>query len=152
MAPMRAKATPEVRDAKNILYRRAYRRVKRAIKAGFYIEAIAITESMICDRLESMLAVKNLEPVNLSTITRLMNKLENLKEFDADIKESLRTWNIDRGRAIHQMVKVTSEESDSWRERIAFAHEVAERGVKIEKNLQKVATRFTRSRRIKAPK
>lgn len=48
--------TSSVAKARQALYRSCTARIKEAIKLGFYLEAIALLESMITDRLESRIA------------------------------------------------------------------------------------------------
>jgi hypothetical protein len=48
--------TPELRRAKEELFRKAFSRIEKSISRGFHLEAIAIIESLICDRLETSIA------------------------------------------------------------------------------------------------
>ena len=45
--------TPEVGKARHELYRGALGHLKSAIEQGFYIEAVALCESVLSDRLEA---------------------------------------------------------------------------------------------------
>jgi hypothetical protein len=65
---MRSSYTPELGKNKQLLYREAHKRIKRAIKKGSHIEAIALLESIMSDRIESAISVVTGKQVNVSSL------------------------------------------------------------------------------------
>lgn len=135
---IRLKGSPEINSVKAKLIALAYRRVNRAIKAGFYVEAIALEESLICDRLEAILTRELNQPVELSTIGKLIKKLSPLEVVPVELLEELLTWQKLRSQAVHQFVKVLDENAISWRDRIAFSKMIAKEGLVLLKKLKQV--------------
>ncbi len=143
----RARSTPEINTLKAQLISSAFARAKRAIKAGFYIEAVAIEESLICDRLEAILARMSRAEVKVSTIGKL---LELLKPFDVlpeDLTEDLRLWQQHRSQAIHQIVKVTNTELSDWRRRLKFSKITAVDGLQLFQRLKQIDSRIARDQK-----
>ena len=128
---VRAKYSIAVGLTKYQLYKRTYARIDRAISSGFHIEAVALLESIICDRLESLLSVLTKDSVNASTIGRLLDKLKKFNIISADLELELREWNKERGFVIHQFVKITSTTETSWNSRLRYARDTALNGKKV---------------------
>ena len=124
------------------LIRSARQRVDRAIKSGFHIEATALLESLIADRIESSIEhktgeiqkVQNLGPLVKSALTHSIIR----EDFAADI----RNWSNNRAKVIHEMVKITSHNSGSLRERMMFARELALEGKEILQKLEKISKTY----------
>ena len=60
-------------------------RFNTAIEHSFYLEATALIESLICDRLESRLGELTQKPIEFGTLGNLLKKL-NLIETDTILK------------------------------------------------------------------
>lgn len=97
-------------------YAEAWRRVKAATEAGFYLEAIAIQESIIFDRLRSFVEYAAGEQVTDDTpYSTLINRLEAALNKDTkkqrrwnndkELIERLRDWGDRRNRAVHRIVR-----------------------------------------------
>ena len=127
-----------VSGVKNELYRRAYRKIDRSIKSGFHIEAIALLESIMCDRLESLLERVSGDYIAVSTLGQLLEKLRPHQVIPRELEDEIRAWNRQRGLVIHEIVKVTLTASTSWNERISFARITALEGVVLLKKVRKI--------------
>ena len=140
--------TPQLGKAKYELYVQTYKRIERARKAGFHIEAIALTESLICDRLESLRTALTRNESQVSTIGRLLRDIAPYNVLSSELIEDLRTWNAMRGLSIHQIPKITSTEDVSWVKRIAYTREVAAQGLLVLKKLRRESDKVIRDSRV----
>lgn len=106
-------------------------RIEKSIKAGYFCEAIAISESVIGDRLESRYSYLKKENVGFKTLGSLIKGLENL-ETDGkmiQILEELNTWRNARNKALHELVKVEDGvPHTSWNDRMTQLKSDAESG------------------------
>jgi hypothetical protein len=120
------------------LYREAHKRLSRAIKNGFHIEAIAITESIMSDRIESAISSITGQVVEIDSLGRLISMFHLEHPIDDEFRIELREWNRARGQVIHQMVKLTNEHQATWHERMTFVRHTAIQGEMLLKELRKV--------------
>jgi hypothetical protein len=106
----------ETNTTKYESYAEAWRRMKAAIDAGFYLEAIAIQESIIFDRLRSFVEHATGEEVrDDSPYSKLIKRLEAALNKDAgkekrwdndkELVERLKKWGDRRNRAVHRIVR-----------------------------------------------
>lgn len=153
----------EVGRARYELYRGAHRRLKQALSLGFWIEAIALCESMISDRLESRISHLNnheSEARRHQVLGGLVNRLKSTEKkrgYEAihALYEEVRLWNAERNRAIHHAVKISDgEEFRKWDERYAELEQVARSGADIVKRLSDELKRIklTEERKQKRPR
>jgi len=70
---------------KYLSYKEAYSRMDKAIKNGFYFEAITIQESILSDRLLSFVVSKNLIEINENEIHKNKVSLGNLINATKDL-------------------------------------------------------------------
>ena len=138
-------ASPELNSKKVLLIASAYKRINRANRMGFYIEAIAIEESLICDRLEAILSRKSIQEVEISTIGKLVIKIRENEILDHDFCDELIIWQKNRSLIIHEMVKVTSEEPPAWSTRMQFAKKVSFEGLQLLNRLSNLEYRYSSS-------
>jgi len=91
-------------------YLAAFKRVERCLEEGFHLEAIAILDSLIGDRLASRLAyLLNKESNARWTVGGLCHKLLNGAETDSAFRacaEQIRGWTERRNRAMHATAKI----------------------------------------------
>lgn len=118
----------DMRRAKQELFRQAFKRVDYSISKGFHLEAIAIIESLICDRLETTVTVITGEQISPKNLGPLIRTLESLQEFPAELIVELNQWRRDRNLVMHQMVKITHHEVFEWKSRLKFARITAQNG------------------------
>ncbi|MDP2321901.1 MAG: hypothetical protein Q8O42_21495 [Acidobacteriota bacterium] len=129
-----ATASTNVGSTRYRLYRDAYAHADRAIRAEFYLEAIAITESLLSDRLESRATFLLKGDFSFKTLEKLIQKLS---EIEPDptlrnlISQDVNGWKGSRNRALHEMAKLAHGESETWHERMAALPEVAKNGLAV---------------------
>ena len=109
------------------MWRSAQRRMRRAIEKGFYLEAIALQESMIADRLESL--IDDGVDVEMLTLGRLLKRTKG--RISDDAWTAIDEWRLERNGALHQMVKYGPDFPLSWRGTLALAHTTATPGVRV---------------------
>lgn len=85
--------------------------IERSIELGFFCEAIAVSESIISDRLESRLSWLTKESVGFKTLGWLIN---TLRQYESDqelihLLGDLDAWRKRRNGALHEMVKVSDD-------------------------------------------
>ena len=134
--------SPEIGKARNTLFSEAFRRIDRAISAGFHLEAVAILESLICDRLEMAISIKLESSIRPGNLGPLLSKAKSLGIYSEELLEELNSWRSSRNQVMHQMVKITDSKSFNWRERIKFARKTAIEGKEILKQIQKRNSRL----------
>ncbi len=136
--PTRIENSALARKAREDLYHHAYSRVNKAIARGFHIEAIAILESLMCDRLENLLQAINPESkVELGSLGKLYNSVNKEVEIPVLLLADLKHWNKARGQVIHQLVKISDVDAVNWRDRMAFARKTSREGKLILNELRK---------------
>lgn len=97
-------------------YGEAWRRMKTATEAGFYLEAIAIQESIIFDRIRSFVEHATGDVVaDHPPYGKLVRRLEAALNKDAgkerrwnndkDLVDRLSKWADQRNKAVHQIVR-----------------------------------------------
>ncbi len=128
------------------LIRSARKRVDRAIQSGFHIEATALLESLIADRIESVIENKTGEVQKVQNLRTLVKNAISLGIISEDLAADIRSWSDNRAKVVHEMVKVSSENSGSWRERMTFARQLAVEGKEILKKLGKISRTYRPSR------
>lgn len=101
---------------KYLSYSAAWERMDQAIQQGFFLEAVAIQESMIFDRLRSFLSfyedgeIDNRVPLK-RIVRRWQDALNRMAHedasfsFDANLVTDTLAWVDDRNAAIHTIVR-----------------------------------------------
>ena len=109
----------------------AISRYNTAIEHSFFLEATALMESLISDRLESRLGELKKGPVSFDTIGNLLNSLRKV-ETDRVLKEimnkQINTWCGDRNTVIHQAAKIELGKKKEWNDFINQAEKTAKDG------------------------
>ena len=125
-------------QARKMLYQHAIPRVKDAIENRYPLEAIALLESMIADRLEARVAAlpaKNgvRAARTFSMLAKLATTLrsENSGESgDAKgIYQEVAEWARHRNKALHEMVKLAEGNTEEWGARMNEAQSAATKGL-----------------------
>ena len=109
------------------LYRNGIGRVERALREGFWLEAITLEESLISDRLEYLLAHVTGQHRH-TTLADLLNRIERDVPphlIDNDLMEAVNTWRQQGNAALHMMMKFSSKQETPWLERLAQCREAA---------------------------
>ena len=99
------------------IIRAAMNRYNTAIEHRFYLEATALIESLICDRLESRLGELTKSPVSFDTIGELLKKLRTIETDGVLIEimnKQLNSWCGERNKVIHQAAKFELGKKKDW--------------------------------------
>lgn len=131
---------PQVGAARYDAYKSTIDQYHKAMEADFYIEAIALMESIISDRIESMLnAILKNDDNSFNTSGHLadvaihnatITQCRPIVDVLAEIKE----WSKKRNDAIHKMAKLSHieiEKSISFSDKYAALEEVAQEGYSL---------------------
>ena len=138
---------PKIGKAKEELFRSAFSRIDNSISRGFHLEAITITESLICDRLETLISVVTENRIKAMNLGPLLKIVRQLPEFPPQLADEIDDWRIDRNYVVHQMVKITTEEVFDWRSRMKFARITAIRGQSLVKDVHATTNRIKRAQK-----
>jgi len=120
---------------------RAARRVSEAIGDGFFIEAIALQDSMISDRLEEFLGMHK-DRVTMNSLGQLAQLSRDLApaEFTA-LADRILVWADHRNVAMHQMVKVGPTYHGTWDTRVEHARRTAGAGQELLRDVESAVAR-----------
>ena len=144
---IKSKHNPKIGKAKEELFSSAFSRIDNAISRGFHLEAITITESLICDRLETLISVVTENRIKAMNLGPLLKIVRQLPEFPPELADEIDDWRIDRNYVVHQMVKITTEEVFYWRSRMKFARITAIRGQSLVKDVHATTNRIKRAQK-----
>ena len=136
----RALAIPgtEVGRRRQELYKGAYARINDAMAAGYYLEAIALTESLLSDRLESRASYLRGRDFGFRTLGDLIKEHRRI-ENDATLKTmvvgEVGQWAKARNTALHEIAKLAAGDARTWSERIAELAPTAKQGLALLRRL-----------------
>lgn len=131
----------EVGKLRKELYAHAYKQIAHAKSNECWLEIIALCDSLIGDRIESLVArLKNHSVENriILTVKQACSKHRNTlidSGFPAILLSSVEEWADNRNRHIHEMVKVREEERLSWNNRIRLLKTDALKGVSLSRKV-----------------
>ena len=130
---------------RNALIRSGLDQYKKAMDEGFYIEAIALMESLVSDRMESTL--NYLYPyMNYSygTAVQLADSLMKANCFSEQLLLEIKDWAKLRNDAVHQMMKLMPGQQQTFQERHDGLKRCAEIGnelfVKLNREKEKLTS------------
>jgi hypothetical protein len=110
----------------------------KAIAAGFFLEATALAESLIADRMESRLAYLTGVDVEFMTLGKVRLELSTV-EIHEPIKTYINTkvaqWASKRNKVVHRAAKISKVAPKVWEDYLVNAKEVAEEGYVIFREL-----------------
>jgi len=118
------------RSAKGDIFAKAYARARRALSSGFYVEAIAICDSLITDRLRLIMMSNSEIPADRASTGKIANFFISSKipSFDESLWTDVVDWSRARNRHAHEMGNISGNDLIPWRQRLAQAKKVAEEG------------------------
>ena len=130
-------------------YKATIDRINKAMDAGFYVEVIALCESIIADRLESLAnQISQSSQYSYETMGRLTDYLLGSKQRDllsqeiVDVVNEIKNWTKKRNSAVHEMAK--NIECD-FMEKYAKLKETAEEAIKLFRKLDNEIRKFRKS-------
>jgi len=112
------------------IYRHGIGRVERALREGFWLEAITLQESLISDRLEYLLHHVTGRHKH-TTLAELLTRVERDVPpdlIDVDLMTRVDDWRKQRNAALHMMMKFSLVQNTSWLERLGRCREAAWEG------------------------
>ena len=138
----------EVGQLRYDTYRKSISRIKSSIDAGYYLEAITLTESLIADRLESRLNfLTKSDAFSFKTLGKLQegiiehDTVDELKRMMIYLKGDLDLWRDLRNKALHRMAKIKEGDSKEWEDKIAECMKIANDGEELRKRIFKLTRR-----------
>ena len=144
----------EVGQARQELYKKTMARIENAMSDGYALEAVALLESVIADRLESRLAFIHENAENkrtYSTIGRLHGQLttqEPIEPPDAiELYNAIKSWADDRNKALHRFAKHAENCDLTWDQKYENASATAELGRKLFRDLDNMIRRLNRQQK-----
>ena len=109
-------------------WRSAWERIDAAISEGYFLEAIALEDSLITDRLESLMNTQR-DAVAMQAIGEAIKwAVANSSNEFGSLRGELFHWLDDRNRYLHQMAKHAADWQVTWDVRLPGARDVALRG------------------------
>ncbi|MBO5086644.1 MAG: hypothetical protein J6B65_05340 [Paludibacteraceae bacterium] len=142
-------ATEGVGQSRYETYKATIDRINKAMDAGFYVEVIALCESIIADRLESLAnQISQSSKYSYETMGRLTDYLLGAKQRDllsqeiVDVVNEIKNWTKKRNSAVHEMAK--NIEGD-FMEKYAKLKETAEEAIKLFRKLDNEIRKFRKS-------
>jgi len=135
-ARQRAHYSPDVGQARGDLYGKALGRAEAAFQSGFFLETIALVESLMADRLESVISLLDGEPARFGTVGEAVHELKKRLSAvpgaqDLPLFGAVTAWSRDRARWIHEFAKVPAAEDLDWDERLEDARRTAREGLDL---------------------
>lgn len=119
-------------------YTVAFDRMKLAQEEKFYLEAVTIAESIICDRLLSFLVEKGAfenekeETIIKKSFGRLIKLWKSRAVDDTDLVNAVDLWREKRNEIVHGIVKsLPSTEHPDIEDFLAYARETAKEGEEL---------------------
>ena len=143
--------TPGVAQNRFEIFKEVISRYNQSMQDQYYLEAIALCESLITDRMESRLGELKNADVEFGTLSNLKDQLLGFKgypklETDAILEKLYNkicsTWAGERNKAIHQSAKISKASTKDWNAFLSEAKKTAEDGMKYFRELDKQLTKL----------
>ena len=128
---------PEVGKERHNRYAAAIDKCNAAMQAGFYVESIAIIESLIGDRLESISNQISGGGQDYKTVSKLIEYLKGKNAnslLNPDILSTLELisdWFKKRSFAVHELAKLTPDIKESFSDSYNKLPNIAEEGLSL---------------------
>ena len=136
-----ASSHPDVGNDRHNLIRPACDRIKRALDEEYYLEAIALIESVLADRLEGRAAyliekfgmkdfLKGNKHVGIGILCANLGDKEEPIAALRNAAIQVKGWIVGRNEAVHGLPKLREESQGTWEQRTQSLKTVALDGVK----------------------
>ncbi len=134
--------TSEVKLIKKRIWAMASIQLRDAMEEGYWIEAVAIEESMMVDAIESYLQKHYREDKFLTLGDGISAILQlNLVDKDEALFIRARRWVNERNVVIHELMKVNKKAQLSWEQKMNNNLGVATEGQDLAKEIKKWSSR-----------
>ena len=137
---------------KHEIIKLAISRFNVALEHSFFLEATALIESLICDRLESRIGELTNKPVEFGTLGDLLKKLNSI-ETDIELKNIMNNilyqWAGKRNIVVHQAAKIELGKKKDWNDYLRLAESTAIEGRKAFDNYNKQLQKLRRQKTSK---
>lgn len=139
----------DVGSKRHELYKGVIGKINSAIEAGYYLEAITLEESLICDRFASRftylckdkeleqkvekkyLLGQNFYSMTLGDIKFIAEEIETNIEIKDFCNDSVFEWRNKRNFALHEIAKLTETDTDTFANKYSKLKEIAMDGLKV---------------------
>lgn len=132
----------------------AIARYNQAIDAGFFVEAVALVESLISDRMESFVN-EYFEPDDYSNdkLFNLCSAIQKTKEEEIKkIADQINNWKNQRNDAIHALAKIEETDTENpFRRKYKAAEECAKEGMVLFRKLDKAILVYRKRKNQQTP-
>lgn len=127
----------ELKEIKKRIWANGAIQLREAIEDGYWIEAVAIEESMMADAIESWLQ-NHYKLDKLRTLRDGVNAVLRLgpKSSDEEVFLKVKSWINDRDIVIHELMKVNKKIQLSWEQKMNFNLAVATEGRDLAKEIK----------------
>lgn len=146
---LRSPRTETTNRMKAELISKAISRTQTAIKRGFHLEAVTLIESLISERLESLIEHSLGENTQTKNLGPLIKQCESLNLLSKEELQDLTYWKNDRAKIIHEMVKIRSARDANWSLRMKFAGQTAREGLVLLEKLQAITRKAKQASKLK---
>lgn len=115
------------------IFRLCYRRAKRAVRSGFYLEGITLSETLILNRIEAVLRDSAGVRFDRFSVGKALRGVEShkIEIVDRSLVSDTWSWVDVRNDLSHHFSRVVVEEGLVWRLRLRKAREAAELGIQL---------------------
>lgn len=129
--------------AKGKLVRRALSLSRAAIESGFYLEAIALVDSVVSECINRIVFYSSDFPLKGKGINDSLRKMETkqISLFDSTLTADTLSWGKHRNRAIHGFIRLNEFDGADWDSRRELVRFQAEDGYKLARRWLKEATK-----------
>ena len=145
----------DVRGIRYVMYKQAWERYNEAYVAKYYIECIAIVESLISDRLESLAnQISASSKYSYSTLEKLItylcgkNQSQSLNDEIVSVVNEIKVWKNGRNRAIHEMAKLSEDLDETFDKKYGELEQIADNGRELFNELNNEIRKFRNKKQV----
>ena len=146
---------PDVREMRYAMYKQAWDRYNEAYNAKYFIECIAIVESLIADRMESLAnEISSSSKFSYSTLEKLTEYLSGNKQASMLTESIIQTigqivvWKDGRNKAIHEMAKLSEDLSETFEQKYGELSQIADKGRELFNELNNEIRKFRKNKQV----
>lgn len=146
---------PDVRELRYSMYKQAWDRYNEAYNAKYFIECIAIVESLIADRMESLAnEISSSSKFSYSTLEKLTEYLSGKKQASMLTEGIIQTigkivvWKDGRNKAIHEMAKLSEDLSETFEQKYGELSQIADKGRELFNELNNEIRKFRKNKQV----